>query len=130
MDRTLLSPRQAATRIGCGRSSIMRALASGDLRAIRDNKNTWQIDIEDLLHWSGQRTGPSPDIDRTVTVDQPGPDRTTDAQLVDIQVRLAVAEARLSDVTAERDRLAHLLEKALEPRPRRPGFGFFGRLFR
>lgn len=34
-----------------------------------------------------------------------------------LQVRLAVAEARLADVTADRDRLAALLEKALEPRP-------------
>lgn len=34
-----------------------------------------------------------------------------------LEVRLAVAEARLADVTADRDRLAALLEKALEPRP-------------
>lgn len=39
-------------------------------------------------------------------------------------IKLAVAEARLADVTAERDRLAILLEKALEPRP-----SIFGRLF-
>lgn len=99
----------------------MRALSSGDLPAIRDNKNAWQIDADALDQWAQKRPGPSPDhlpdSDRTVTEDHAGPDRTTEAQLVDMQVRLAVAEARLSDVSAERDRLALLLDKALEPRP-------------
>lgn len=49
-------------------------------------------------------------------MDQPGPDRTAQPDMVNIQVRLAVAEARLADVTADRDRLAALLEKALETR--------------
>ena len=128
MDRIFLSPRQAATRIGCGRSSIMRALASGDLPAIRDNKNAWQIDAEALDRWADKRPGPSPDQgpdnDRTMQQDQPEPDRTIYADTPETLVRLAVAEARLADVTAERDRLAHLLEKALEPRP-----GILARIF-
>lgn len=46
----------------------------------------------------------------------PPPDHTdhTDQALA---IRLTVAEARLADVTEDRDRLARLLEKALEPRP-------------
>lgn len=117
MDRVFLSPRQAATRIGCGRSSIMRALSSGDLPAIRDNKNAWQIDAEALDRWADKRPGPSPD-------QGPDNDRTIYADTPETLVRLAVAEARLADVTAERDRLAHLLEKALEPRP-----GILARIF-
>lgn len=41
-----------------------------------------------------------------------------------LEVRLAVAEARLADVTADRDRLAALLEMALQPR-----LGIFRRIF-
>jgi len=92
MDRTdapFLSPRQAATRAGCGRSSVMRALASGDLPARRDNKNRWIIDPADLDRWSGHR----PDPDRTMTEDRPGPPADTPETLA----RLAVAEARLAD---------------------------------
>lgn len=128
MDRVFLSPRQAATRIGCGRSSIMRALASGELPAIRDNKNSWQIDTEALDRWAEKRPGPSPDhgpvTDRPVPEDHHQPDRTIYADTPETLVRLAVAEARLADVTAERDRLAALLEKSLEPRP-----GLIARLF-
>lgn len=108
----------------------MRALASGELLAIRDNKNAWLIDSEALDRWANKRPRLSPDQvpdpDRTLTKDQIEPDRTTYADTPETLIRLAVAEARLADVTAERDRLAALLEKALEPRP---VIGFFGRLF-
>lgn len=99
----------------------MRALASGELPAIRDNKNAWQIDAEALDRWADKRPGQSPDhepvTDRTVTEDQTRQDRTTPTDTPETLIRLAVAEARLADVTAERDRLAVMLEKALEPRP-------------
>lgn len=95
----------------------MRALSSGDLPAIRDNKNAWQIDVDALEKWAEKRPGPSPDTNRTMTVNQPEADRTTPVDTPETLVRLAIAESRLSDVTAERDRLALLLEKALEPRP-------------
>lgn len=118
MDRTTLSPRKAADHVGCGRSSVMRALASGDLPAIRDNRNAWQIDVADLEEWAAKRPGqapdPDPDTSRTTVPDHP---QTVYTDTPETLARLAVAEARLSDVTAERDRLAALLEKALQPRP-------------
>lgn len=96
----------------------MRALASGDLPAIRDNRNRWQIDVADLEKWFEKRPGPSPD--HRPDTDRTGPENQNRTVYVDSPetiARLAVAEARLSDVTAERDRLAALLEKALQPRP-------------
>jgi hypothetical protein len=96
----------------------MRALASGDLPAIRDNRNAWQIDIADLEKWATNRPGqapdPDPDTSRTNGPDQP---QTVYTDTPETLARLAVAEARLSDVTAERDRLATLLETALQTRP-------------
>lgn len=117
MDRIFLSPRQAADRAGCGRSSIMRALSSGDLPAHRDNRNTWQIEREALDKWASDRSGHVPDNVRAEIAVRSGQDRTPVSDTPETLARLAVAEARLADVTAERDRLAALLEKALEPRP-------------
>lgn len=125
MDRIFLSPRQAAERAGCGRSSIMRALSSGDLPAHRDNRNTWQIETEALDKWASDRSGHVPDNVRTEVSDRSGQDRTTVSDTPETLARLAVAEARLADVIAERDRLAALLERALEPRP-----GFLERIAR
>lgn len=85
----MLSPKEAAARVGCGRSSIMRALKSKALPAIRDNENRWQIDPDALDRWAGQR----PDTDRTEA--EQGPVIPSDTP--ETLARLAVAEARLSD---------------------------------
>jgi hypothetical protein len=96
----------------------MRALSSGDLPAIRDNRNAWKIDVSDLEKWASERSGQAPDqttdSNRTDPPDQP---RTIYMDTPETMVKLAVAEARLSDVTAERDRLVKMLEVALERRP-------------
>lgn len=103
----------------------MRALSSGDLPAHRDNRNTWQIETEALDKWASDRSGHVPDNVRTEVSDRSGQDRTTVSDTPETLARLAVAEARLADVIAERDRLAALLERALEPRP-----GFLERIAR
>lgn len=119
MDRTTHSPREAAHIVGCGRSSVMRALASGELKAIRDNRNSWKIGHDDLLLWASTRTEQA----------RSGPDLTTDHQeseppnqladqLADAEKRAAVAEARLSDAIADRDEWRTLALRLSEPRPR------------
>ena len=109
----MLTPKQAADRSGCGRSSIMRALASKELKGIRDNSGRWQITPEAVDDWMTMRPA---DRLRPVT-DTPGQDRTYYVDTPETLMRLAVAEARLTDVTADRDRLAALLDRALQPRP-------------
>lgn len=118
MDRTTYSPREAARIVGCGRSSIMRALTSGELKAVRDNRNSWKIAREDLLAWSSDRTEPArsgPDLP-TDRPDAGPPDRLAD-QLADAEKRAAVAEARLSDAIADRDHWRALASRLSEPRP-------------
>ena len=74
----------------------MRALASGDLNARRDNKNRWMIDPEDVDRWTGQR----PDTDRTVSEDRTEPQAGPPADTPETLIKLAVAEARLTDALA------------------------------
>lgn len=126
MDRTWLTPAQAAERAKCGRSSIMRALESKNLKAERDNKNRWKISIEALDEWSKNR----PDTDRSVTDQWPDTDREETGpireELAAAKAEIAGLQDRLADTQAERDRLASLLDRALEHRQ----IGFLGRLFR
>lgn len=123
MSKNILTPNAAAKVSGVSRSAIMRALANRTLPAQRDNKNRWLISRPDLDAWTGMRPEQdrsTPTTDRAVTeVDQ-----DMFARLAAVQTELASAQAevaglrdRLSDAHAERDRLAALLERALEHRP-------------
>lgn len=111
-----LSPGKAAALTGRGRTTIMRAITSGELAAFRDNANNWQITVQALSDWTGLPIRKIVGIDRSMPVDTPKSAVDTLTDTPETLVRLAVAEARLADVTAERDRLAQLLEKALERR--------------
>lgn len=91
----------------------MRALSSGDLRAQRDNRGRWQITPEALDDWASLRRIP----DRQSPDQTDGPPAITMMDTPETIARLAVAEARLSDVSAERDRLVRLLDQALQRRP-------------
>ena len=129
MSSNILTPNAAAKVSGVSRSAIMRALANRSLPAQRDNKNRWLISRADLDAWAAMR----PEQDRTETptdrtVTEPNPDMS--AQLSATQADLAASRAeaaglrdRLADTQADRDRLARLLEKALEPR------GIIARIF-
>jgi hypothetical protein len=111
----------------------MRALASGELRGIRDNRNAWQIDDKDLTEWSASRPGPVLSTHRTA---EPDPVRTTPLDTPETLARLASAETRadllatqLEDVKSDRDAWrtqAELLSKGIEGR----SGGFWTRLFR
>jgi hypothetical protein len=127
MAHDTLSPRQAATRAGCGRSSIMRALTSGHLRATRGNDGSWQITPEALDDWLSMRSPARISPDQTE--DRPaGPDPN---HLAEAQTRAAVAEARLADALADRDHWREMALRLSEARPVDPvPVSFWDRLFR
>ena len=124
MAHDTLSPRQAASRAGCGRSSIMRALAAGHLRATRGNDGSWQITPEALDDWLSMRSPAR--ISPVQTEDRPAPPDPD--QLAEAQSRAAVAEARLADALADRDQWRSLALRLSEPRPI-VGVSFWDRLF-
>jgi hypothetical protein len=68
----------------------MRALESGNLKAIRDNKGRWQITPEALNDWLSMRPD-APDRSN----DRQSPPMTADTP--ETLIKLAVAEARLTD---------------------------------
>ena len=93
----------------------------GYIRAIKNNEGNWEIEPEAIDDWISLRRSPdrkSPDM-------TDGQQAATYADNPETLIRLAVAEARLQDMTTERDRLAGLLEKALEQRSR----GIIARIF-
>lgn len=54
-----ISPAQAAQIVHTSRRTIMRAIESLELKAIRDNRNRWKIDQEDLERWAKDQGAPS-----------------------------------------------------------------------
>lgn len=106
--RAILSPREAARFVGVGRSSIMRAIAAGDLLARRDNRNQWQIDREALDRWRAAR----PDPDRALpTNPDRTPDRATSDHLTALAQELTEARAQAAEERARADQLEARLEE-------------------
>lgn len=106
--RTTLSPREAARLIQVGRSSIMRAIASGDLPARRDNRNQWQIELETLERWCAGRS----DHDRSVSTDHDRPAaRTSPDHLSTFARELAEARAQVADMRSQNAQLQVRLEE-------------------
>lgn len=135
MTKRLLTPNNAAKHAGVSRSAINRGLANKSLRGTRNNSNRWLIELSDLEAWMATR----PEQDRVYSAtDRPVTDpvqaEQSDAEKIsDLKELLAIAHAenegiraRLADTQAERDRLASLLEKALD---RQQPSGFWSRLF-
>lgn len=129
MDQRTLSPRQAATRAKCGRSSIMRALSSGYLRAIRDNSGKWQIAPEALDDWLSLRRSPdrqSPDHPSEPPLVTPSDTPETLARLAATEMRAEMLAAQVEDLKHDRDAWRAQAERLVsEARP----VGILARLF-
>lgn len=129
-----LTTAQAAKRAKTSRPTISRALKNGDLLGKRGNDGRWLITPEDLDAWSALRSSVH-DEQRSHSVHER--DLSSDfehlnaefektrRELAEVRERLARAEGenaankeRITDLTAQRDRLM----TALETRPTVRGF--------
>jgi hypothetical protein len=129
-----LSPAAAAKIAGVSRSLISREIKSGSLKATRKNNGHQAVERSDLDDWMSRRTEradtPEPP---PVTRHEPTQEASAISQelsamretVARLEGRAEATEARLSDMAAERDRLAGLLEKALQARP----VSFWARIF-
>ena len=114
--RTTLSPREAARISGVGRSSIMRALSSGQLEARRDNHNDWQIDRDALDRWIAARRGQARTMSEDHPADHPADHTRTLEELAAATATISQLEARLTAAEQDRDRWQAMAEK-LADRP-------------
>lgn len=93
-----VSPALAAKLVGCHRTTIVRAIEAGDLKATRRNNLHWSIMISDLEAWHGS----------SVTRAAPGPEQRQLQRIEDLEELLKGAETRLAaareDLQATRDR--------------------------
>lgn len=130
MTTRTLSPNKAASRAKCGRSSIMRALKSGQLRAIRDNSGNWQIAEGALDDWLSMRRSSG----RTSPAMTASHLSATQADTPETLARLAVAEARTEVLTSQLDELRQdrdaWREQAQRLASEAHSRGFIARLFR
>lgn len=113
-----MSPAQAAHITGVSRWTIMRAIKSHDLKAVRDNKNQWRISQEALDEWR------SHNVHETVGVRS----SHTHNDLSDLEKALTAERARadlaeallirersaLEELKTDRDRWRQMAEKLAE----------------
>jgi len=107
-----MSPAHAAQSKNVSRRTIMRAIEALDLKAIRDNRNHWKIDPQDLDRWADAQCAPSGHAHPILPTS-------------DLEVKLAIAETQrdaardqLAEAQKDRDRWREMAEKLAE-KPRR-----------
>jgi excisionase family DNA binding protein len=110
-----MSPAQAAHSKGVSRRTIMRAIETHNIRAVRDNRNHWKIDPVDLDTWANAQCAPSEHAHSELPA----------VSTLDLAVRVAVAEAQrdaareqLIGVQEDRDQWRRMAEKLAE-KPKR-----------
>ena len=95
-----LSPAQAAQVASVSRWTIMRAIKSHELKAVRDNKNHWKIDPDELDRWSASTV-------RTVEATHPlhtlKDSAETLAHVAALEVENGQLRERLSETKEDRD---------------------------
>lgn len=105
----------------------MRALALKSLKASRDNRNRWQIELADLEEWAADRPM-SKDNFRTVAEDMSRHDRDQIATVARLEAENCQLHERLDELRADRDAWRAQAERlASETRPAGIFFRIFGR---
>lgn len=109
----MLSPNDAAQRVGRSKSTILRDIRKGKLSAARDDQGNYQIDRSELARVYG---GDAADADHDPRHDapRPAPDDAADAAMtrpdlavfqVSLEAAQALAEEREKTIADLRDRL-------------------------
>lgn len=132
-----LTTAEASKRAKVSRPTISRALKAGEISGHRGNDSRWLIDSDSLDAWIGARSIVNAE-QRVNVVHEQGKDSNSErlnaevdamrAEISDLREKLARKDGeasankeRITDLTAERDRLLSMLEA-------RP-VSFWGRLF-
>lgn len=109
---------EAATRLGIKADSVRRRAASRKWPRRVGNDGLARIGIPATII-----------PDRIPDATPENPDNSDAIRIAVLETETAMLRERLNEMRADRDRLAGLLEKALEPRPVQVAPGFWARLF-
>lgn len=109
---------EAATRLGIKADSVRRRAASRKWPRRVGNDGLARIGIPATII-----------PDRIPDATPENPDKSDAIRIAVLETETAMLRERLNEMRADRDRLAGLLEKALEPRPVQVAPGFWARLF-
>ena len=95
-----LSPAQAAQAASVSRWTIMRAIKRHEIKAIRDNRNHWKIDPDELDRWSASTV-------RTVEVAHPAhtPEDSAEtlAHVASLEAENSQLRERISEIKEDRN---------------------------
>lgn len=109
-----LSPAQVAQRYNVSRRTVMRAVESLQLKAIRDNRNHWKIVAQNAEEWADAQCAPSeqipPEMPSTAHPE-------INHELAAIRAENGQLKERLSATEADRDHWREMAIK-LADRPR------------
>lgn len=90
----MLSPQQAAEKADVSRRTIMVAIESQQLKAVRNNKNHWKIRPEDLDEWIQERGSfRKPTISDSST--ETNSDSSTSQEMMELKIKIAEMNVRL-----------------------------------
>lgn len=105
-----ISPARAAQLAKVSRRTIMRAIESHDLKAVRDNRNHWKIAPEALEIWACVQWSPAQHAHAETTVTP-----TSDAlELSVVKAENNQLRERLASTEADRDRWQAMAEKLVD----------------
>lgn len=113
-----MSPAQAAHLIKVSRRTIMRAIESHDLHAVRNNKNQWKIDHSDLDKWASAQCAPNDQAHDEAPIPPTTAPTENAVDLAVAKAQISHLQERLNAAEADRDRWQAMAEK-LADRPRR-----------
>jgi excisionase family DNA binding protein len=111
-----ISPAHAAQSKNVSRRTIMRAIKDYDLKAFRDNRNHWKIDVQDLDEWAQAQCAPSGNFHPALPI-MPTPD--LEAKLAVVEAQRDAAREQLEGVQEDRDRWREMAEKLADKPHRR-----------
>lgn len=119
-----MSPEQAAQFAQVSRRTIMRAIESKELQALRDNRNRWKIDPEALEKWANaqwalsERAMGNPSNEPSTPT--PAPSAENAAALAAAETEIRVLRERIEDLDRDRNQWREMALKLASPPPRVP----------
>lgn len=98
-----LTPQQASDRANVSRGTIMNAIKNGSLIALRDNRNRWQIDDNELLKWLLLRTSTDTGSSVNSNSQTPVPINENLIRIAVLEAELRGKDQRIADLERDRD---------------------------